>query len=931
MQRQSHSTTNTSPHEGTFSLFPKVTAREPVGSFSLSELEKWIRSNEGPAEPAGLPDVRSETKAIRVHYQQHGKDPGYQAKKKKLPTFTPAGLFSRRNASGLEQHSGYIPIDFDDLPSAEDKAAVIEQLQELPFIALAAWSVADGVWALAAVDPAPTTAQEHTAAWHAVVEAVQQQLVDTQIDKSGKDLARTRYLAADPHAYVTHAAIPLPWSPKRNIRPPRPSAGKHALPSPAEVDRMLECIDPDCDRTTWIKIGAALRREGYDLALWRNWSAQSSKFNPATDCTQTQWDGLANYGGREAHIGSVIQLAQKEGYIGELLGSIALRSKIRENEQEALVADDDPFPPELRNIHSKLSELHHVRRMLERHAPDLLSAVDVDTRTLYVLQGNGIWLPGDDQIRRIYWATAAHWLKQVVEHRDILPGLIDNDKAFAETVKAFRATERNRACREGIRLAGSMIAHWERDADPPQAFSELTQAKTSELDADLRYLGCLNGVVDLHTGALLTSTEARTKLVTRSTGVCYSSQARHPAVDKLIAHLSEEHRDWLLYALGYALRGYPDRTLYLLVGPPGGGKSTLLTAVRLALGEYADVLPEGALTQRNVNSATAGLSPEMEPFTRCRIVIDSDLEASATLSTGRLKKLAGGDEIKWRPLHSGFGDTRRASATMFISLNADQVPSLTMDSGLYERLRPLPYPAVPEERRDPGLRAELESPEAREAMLALLVKCAAKTSRPPDITGAVGKLREQLRRESVGDGFYDWATTALIKTNRPDERISTLELWERACDAAGNDSPWGYNRRSFVSALRSLLDLPPARKLWVNGKVANGWDRLRMAAGEEVATLPPGETLSGWIVANLVKTRDPNHRTSTAELWQRMVEAGGDPPWGCTRRKAFAVVCKTLDLPLARKIRIDGQVVNGWDYLALLKAVSAPLGATPTG
>ena len=922
MQRQSDSTTNTSPHESAFSLFMKVTARKPAGSLSLPELEKWIRHNEGPAEPASQPDVGFMTNAIRAHYQQHGKDERYKTKKRNLPAFTPAGLFSPRKVSGLERHSGYIPIDFDDLPSVEAKAAVIEQLQELPFIALAAWSVADGVWALAAVDPAPTTAQEHTAAWHAVVEAVQQQLVDTQIDTTGKDLARARYLAADPHAYVNHAAVPLSWSPKRNVRPPRPSAGKHALPPPEEVDLMLNYINPNCDRTTWVKVGAALRREGYDLSLWKNWSALGSKFDSNGDCSLEQWEGFENCGGYEAHIGSVIQLARQGGYKGNPLGTVGLRADIRENEKKAFAADDDPFPSELRNIHSKLSELHHVRRMLERHAPDLLSAVDVDTRTLYVLQGNGIWLPGDDQIRRIYWATAAHWLKQVVEHRDVLPSLIDNDKAFAETVKAFRATERNRACREGIRLAGSMIAHWEKDADPPQTFYELTQAKRSELDADLRYLGCLNGVVDLHTGILLTSTEARRKLVTRSTGVSYNSQARHPAVEKLTAHLSDEQREWLLSALGYALRGYPDRTLYLLIGPPGGGKSTILTAVRLALGEYVDVLPEGALTQRNVNSMTAGLSPEMEPFTRCRIVIDSDLEASATLSTSRLKKLAGGDEIKWRTLHSGYGDTRRASATMFISLNADQVPSLTMDSGLYERLRPLPYPAVPEEQRDPRLRAELENPVAREAMLALLVQYAVKTSRPPTITEEVNQLRVQLRRESVGDRFYDWATTALRKTKRPVDRISTAEPWERACDAAGNDSPWGYNRRSFVSALRSILDLPPARKLWIDGEVANGWDGLRMAAEEEVTTLPPGRTLSGWIVTYLVKTRDPDERVSTAELWQRMVEAGGDPPWGCTRREAFVVVRQTLDLPPARKIRIDGQVVNGWDGLAILKDVS---------
>ena len=757
--------------------------------------------------------MRSKTNAIRAHYQSHGKDDGYQAQKRDLPAFTPAGLFSQRKSPGLERHSGYIPVDFDDLPSAEDKAALLEQLQQLPFVALAAWSVADGLWALAAVDPVPANDQEHKAAWKAVSVALRQQVVDAKIDPSGKDLVRARYLAADPNAYVNYDPISLPWALVLNVRPPRPSAGKHALPSPTEVDLMLSYIDPDCDRTTWIKIGAALCRDGYDRALWQNWSARGRKFDPAIDCTPEQWEGLANYGGREARMGTVIKLAQEGGYKKHPLGTVALRAEIQEQTDP-----DTPFPPELHSIHEKLTELHHARRMLKRHAADLLSAVHVDTRTLYILQGNGIWLPGDDQVRRLYWETASYWLQQMVRHRDRIPGFVNNDKAFADTVKAFRATERNRACKDGIQLAGTVIADWEKDADPPQAFYELTQAKTAELDADLRYLGCENGVVDLHTGTQLPAAQARGKLVTRSTGVFYNSQARHPAVDKLTAHLSDEHREWLLSALGYALRGYPNRTLHLLIGPPGGGKSTLLTAVRLALGQYADALAEGALTQRNVNSATAGLSPEMEPFTRCRIVIDSDLETSATLSTGRLKKLAGGDEMKWRGLHSGFGNTKRVSATMFISLNADQVPSLTMDSGLYERLRPLPYPAVPVEERDPGLRAELEEPEAKEAMLALLVKYAAKTARPPAITGAVSELRDQLRRESVGAGFHDWATTTLNVTGRSDDRIATKELWEEACIAAGTDSPWGYNRRTFVTALRSLLDLAPAKKYWIQRK-----------------------------------------------------------------------------------------------------------------
>ena len=46
----------------------------------------------------------------------------------------------------------------------------------------------------------------------------------------------------------------------------------------------------------------------------------------------------------------------------------------------------------------------------------------------------------------------------------------------------------------------------------------------------------------------------------------------------------EEHRDWILAAVAYALRGNPNRRIYVLEGPPGGGKTTLLNAVRACLG-----------------------------------------------------------------------------------------------------------------------------------------------------------------------------------------------------------------------------------------------------------------------------------------------------------------------------------------------------------
>ena len=78
----------------------------------------------------------------------------------------------------------------------------------------------------------------------------------------------------------------------------------------------------------------------------------------------------------------------------------------------------------------------------------------------------------------------------------------------------------------------------------------------------------------------------------------------------------------------------------------------------------------------------------------------------------------------------------------------------------------------------------------------------------------------------------NWATAALTVTNRPSDRVATAEVWAAAVKAAGTDSPWGYNRRTFATALRSLLDLSPTGKIWADGKVVNGWVGVRFAAVE---------------------------------------------------------------------------------------------------
>lgn len=94
---------------------------------------------------------------------------------------------------------------------------------------------------------------------------------------------------------------------------------------------------------------------------------------------------------------------------------------------------------------------------------------------------------------------------------------------------------------------------------------------------------------------------------------------------------------------------------------------------------------------------------------------------------------------------------------------------------------------------------------------------------------------------------------------------------------------------------------------------------VRFAGVEEGEAHSPAEAFSEWVDAHMARTGNPDDRLSTAVLWELLVEAGGDPPWGYTRREAFAAIRGRLKLQPARKIRIDGWAVNGWQGLRVVK------------
>lgn len=89
----------------------------------------------------------------------------------------------------------------------------------------------------------------------------------------------------------------------------------------AEMEALLNALDPDMERDQWIRVGAALHHEceGDDtgLELWSEWSSGSDKY-PGEDRMRVEWDSFTRRAGpglRQVTMASVIRMAKTEGFV----------------------------------------------------------------------------------------------------------------------------------------------------------------------------------------------------------------------------------------------------------------------------------------------------------------------------------------------------------------------------------------------------------------------------------------------------------------------------------------------------------------------------------------------------------------------------------------------------------------------------------------
>ena len=359
---------------------------------------------------------------------------------------------------------------------------------------------------------------------------------------------------------------------------------------------------------------------------------------------------------------------------------------------------------------------------------------------------------------------------------------------------------------------------------PGGSYPRVTVCFADELDADFRYIGCSNGVVDLREGRLLPPSEARRKLVTVSTGVEFDPEAEHPALDQLFAYLSEEERRWWFEAIGYAMHGKPSRRFYMAIGETGGGKTTCRQALSNALGAYATLCSPTVLTAGDDNTHNAFMHGFAAP---ARLTLLDEAPAiRGRIAVTRLKQMAGDCQFE---LSMKFQNPRTVtgSATLFWFANPADVPRLRLeDPAMAARIRRLDYPQVPEEEQKGSLRRTIATVEFRKAMLARLVRAAATVDpdNPPADVPQVSKATAEMVIEDKG--LLGEVAQRLVETGVGNLHLATV--WETLCAEA--DEPVtakyveGVSKRILGRRLRALVpELPAPKPVSVAGKIAQGW------------------------------------------------------------------------------------------------------------
>ena len=361
----------------------------------------------------------------------------------------------------------------------------------------------------------------------------------------------------------------------------------------------------------------------------------------------------------------------------------------RKHQKKGVVQSDNPSPLELEYEEEIEKQASSVTFNKSQYVDPTITELDVLMQFLSVIKDNYCTIDGD--WRR--WA-GTHWSRD---------GARTEITKIAITVAKFLGAKSPKTWGWNSRDAG---------AYDDQVVSTASAWDKPESDC---LFNARNGTVNLNTLELQQHNRADKLLAVAD--VHYTDKPNIDALEFwynfLFATIPDEgDRDFIRQFFGYSLTGWiMDHHAPFLIGAPGSGKSTLITAIQNVLGSWSvDLNAQHLFT--NDNSHQTGLMQ----YHGKRLAVCRELP-KGRLNTSLFNMLTGDSEITGRHMRQDFVTYRRTSKLLCIG-NPNHMPSFGTGhaDGIKRRLIIIDCPNIPD-KPDPLLPRQLATPESKSAIL----------------------------------------------------------------------------------------------------------------------------------------------------------------------------------------------------------------------
>ncbi len=357
--------------------------------------------------------------------------------------------------------------------------------------------------------------------------------------------------------------------------------------------------------------------------------------------------------------------------------------------------------------------------------------------------------------------------------KETVRAMFDEARAYPDEFEEYRRSLYKHALKsEGKYRIAAMVSMAESERP--------IVARPDDFDRDPWLLNCANGTLDLRTGKLLP--HSRERMITRLTPVAYDPHATAPTWERFLSDILDGNADlahFMQRAVGYSLTGdTSEQCLFILWGSGANGKSTLIEAIRAAVGEYCHHTPVETLMVRRSQS----IPNDIARLKGARLVTATEAEENQRLAESLVKQMTGGDRLTARFLHGEFFEFR---PTFKVWLATNHKPVIRgTDRAIWRRIRLVPFTVtIPEEKQDNELGDKLA--EELPGILAWAVQGCLAWQReglgvPDTVADATQSYRDEMDR--LGGFLADCCVLTPKAQGGASELYQAYTDW---CDANG--------------------------------------------------------------------------------------------------------------------------------------------------